>query len=87
MACIEGIQRHHLENGLTILIREDHTVPIVSTMVWYRAGSRFERPGITGISHFLEHMMFKGTGRYQKGEIDSITALTSSAVSRSICWM
>jgi len=74
MDWIEGIQRHHLENGLTILIREDHNVPIVSTMVWYRAGSRFERPGITGIFHFLEHMMFKGTGRYQKGEIDSITA-------------
>ena len=47
---------------------------MVSSMVWYRVGSRFEKPGITGISHFLEHMMFKGTSRYQKGEIDHITA-------------
>lgn len=71
---IDGIQRHQLDNGLTILMREDHTVPIVSTMMWYRVGSRFEQPGVTGISHFLEHMMFKGTSTYQKGEIDSITA-------------
>ncbi|MDA2927125.1 insulinase family protein [Acidobacteria bacterium AH-259-G07] len=63
-----------MRNGLTILTREDHAVPIVCTMVWYRVGSRFERPGITGISHFLEHMMFKGTERYQKGEIDCVTA-------------
>ena len=47
---------------------------MVSSMLWYRVGSRFEKPGITGISHFLEHMMFKGTSRYQKGEIDYITA-------------
>ena len=61
MALIQGIQQHRLGNGLTLLTREDHTAPIVSTMIWYRVGSRFERPGATGISHFLEHMMFKGT--------------------------
>lgn len=71
---IDSIQRHQLTNGLTLLLREDHAVPIVSSMLWYRVGSRFEKPGITGISHFLEHMMFKGTARYQKGEIDHITA-------------
>jgi zinc protease len=74
MAFIHGIQHHQLKNGLTLLTREDHTAPIVSTMIWYRVGSRFERPGVTGISHFLEHMMFKGTQRYEKGEIDAITA-------------
>jgi len=42
-------------------------------MIWYRVGSRFEAPGITGISHFLEHLMFKGTAKYVKGEIDDIT--------------
>jgi zinc protease len=71
---IDSIQRHQLANGLTVLLREDHAVPMVSSMVWYRVGSRFEKPGITGISHFLEHMMFKGTARYQKGEIDHVTA-------------
>ena len=74
MAFIQGIQHHQLKNGLTILTREDHTAPIVSTMIWYRVGSRFEKPGITGISHFLEHMMFKGTQRYERGTIDSVTA-------------
>ncbi|MEE8350220.1 MAG: pitrilysin family protein [Acidobacteriota bacterium] len=71
---IDSIERHQLPNGLTVLLREDPAVPMVSSMIWYRVGSRFERPGITGISHFLEHMMFKGTDRYQKGEIDRITA-------------
>ena len=54
-------------------MREDHTVPVVTSMIWYGVGSRFEEPGIRGISHFLEHMLFKGTDRYKKGEIDLIT--------------
>ncbi len=70
---LSGVQRSRLANGLTVLTREDHSVPIVTTMVWYRVGSRYERAGITGVSHFLEHMMFKGTHRYGKGEIDYIT--------------
>lgn len=59
---------------MTILTHESHSVPIVTTMIWYRVGSRHEQPGNTGVSHFLEHMMFKGTKRFGKGEIDSITA-------------
>ncbi len=53
-----------LENGLTLLVLEDHTVPIISYQVWYKVGSRNERPGITGISHLFEHMMFKGSRKY-----------------------
>lgn len=71
---IEGVQRHRLDNGLTLLTREDHSVPIVTTMVWYRVGSRCESPGNTGTSHFLEHMLFKGSARFRKGEIDYLTA-------------
>ncbi|MBI4445816.1 MAG: insulinase family protein [Acidobacteria bacterium] len=71
---IQNVQRHILPNGLTILAREDHSVPIVTTMIWYRVGSRCEKAGSTGISHLLEHMMFKGTRRFAKGEIDYITA-------------
>ncbi len=70
---LNDVIRHRLRNGLTVLVREDHSVPIVASMIWYRVGSRVERPGITGISHLLEHMMFKGTRRYAKGEIDYIT--------------
>ncbi|MFQ5670744.1 MAG: M16 family metallopeptidase [Acidobacteriota bacterium] len=50
-----------LENGLRLLVLEDHAAPVVSYQVHYAAGSRNERPGITGISHLFEHMMFKGT--------------------------
>ena len=58
-----------LENGLKVLVQEVHTAPVVAFMVWYRVGSRNENVGITGISHLLEHMMFKGTPAYGKGEI------------------
>jgi zinc protease len=61
------IKAFQLDNGLEVLILEDHAVPLVTVQVWYRVGSRNERPGITGISHFLEHVMFKGTPKYGPG--------------------
>jgi len=61
-----------LENGLKILTLENHTAPIVVFMVWYKVGSRNEHTGITGISHLLEHMLFKSTKNYPKGAIDKI---------------
>lgn len=71
---LAGVQRHRLKNGLRILLRRDPGIPIVATTLWYRAGSRYETQGITGISHFLEHMMFKGTERFGKGAIDVLTS-------------
>ncbi len=53
-----------LDNGLRVLLQEDHRSPIASFQVWYRVGSRDERVGLTGLSHYLEHMMFKGTPTY-----------------------
>ncbi len=53
-----------LDNGLRVLLLEDHRSPVVSFQVWYRVGSRNERPGATGLAHLLEHMMFKGTPAY-----------------------
>lgn len=58
-----------LDNGLTILIKEMHRAPVASFWVWYRVGGRNEVPGITGISHWVEHMLFKGTATYRPGEI------------------
>lgn len=58
-----------LDNGLRVLVREVHVAPVVSFAVWYRVGSRNESAGITGISHLLEHMMFKGTPTFGKGVI------------------
>ena len=64
-----GVHETVLENGLTVLIQEVHVAPVVSFMIWYKVGSRNESAGWTGISHLLEHMMFKGTPRHGKGEI------------------
>jgi zinc protease len=61
-----------LENGLRVLVLEDHRSPVVVTQLWYRVGSRNERPGATGLAHFLEHMMFKGTPRHGKGEFSRL---------------
>jgi zinc protease len=57
-----------LENGLRVLLLEDHRSPIVSFQVWYKVGSRNEARGATGIAHFLEHLMFKGTPLHPQGE-------------------
>jgi zinc protease len=69
----EGVARTRLDNGLTVLTKEVHGKPLVSSMIWYCVGSRNEELGQTGKSHFLEHMLFKGTDRYRKGEIDLLT--------------
>ena len=55
---------HVLDNGLTVLLQENHSAPVVSHQIWYRVGSRDEVPGKTGISHFVEHMQFRGTKRF-----------------------
>ena len=65
-----GISKHSFENGLTVLVKEIHHVPLVSHWVWYRVGSRNERPGQTGISHWVEHMQFKGTPKYPIHTLD-----------------
>src|SRR5881409_1039250 len=70
---MEEVGRTVLGNGLVILTKEVHTSPIVTSMIWYRVGSRNEELGHTGKSHFLEHMLFKGTERFKKGQIDLIT--------------
>jgi zinc protease len=70
---IEEVRRTVLDNGLVVLTKESHTSPIVTSMIWYKVGSRNEELGHTGKSHFLEHMLFKGTERFKKGEIDLIT--------------
>ncbi|MCA8955584.1 MAG: insulinase family protein [Planctomycetes bacterium] len=63
-----------LSNGLRALLVRRSSLPVVASSIWYRVGSRDERTGETGLSHFLEHMMFKGTDRYAKGEIDLLTS-------------
>jgi zinc protease len=71
-AAASSVHETTLDNGLSVLIQEVHTAPVAAFMVWYRVGSRNETAGITGISHLLEHMMFKGTPTYGKGEISKL---------------
>jgi zinc protease len=62
-------QQYSLSNGLRIILVEDHSLPVVSTMVWYKVGARNETPGLTGLSHILEHMLFQTVGHFRKGEM------------------
>ena len=59
-----------LPNGLTVHLKEIHTAPIISSWVWYKVGSRNEHPGITGVSHWVEHMQFKATDKFPAGYLD-----------------
>ncbi|MCA1788481.1 MAG: insulinase family protein, partial [Thioalkalivibrio sp.] len=68
------VVEHRLENGLTVLVLPDARAPVVTNQVWYRVGSMDEHSGITGISHMLEHMMFKGSEQYPPGEFSRIVA-------------
>jgi zinc protease len=61
-----------LKNGLKVILMEDHSVPVISRWTFYRVGGQNERPGITGISHFIEHMMFNGAAKYGPKEFDRI---------------
>ncbi|MDA3857937.1 MAG: pitrilysin family protein, partial [Roseovarius sp.] len=60
-----------LENGLEVVVIEDHRAPVVTQMVWYRAGSADEPPGASGVAHFLEHLLFKGTETVEPGEFSA----------------
>lgn len=70
MAIGGNVTRHVLQNGLTILLKELHHAPLISWWVLYRVGSRNEPTGLTGASHWVEHMMFKGTEQFPPGTLD-----------------
>ncbi len=65
---------YRLDNGLRLIVREDHRSPVVVSQIWYKVGSSYEPSGLTGISHMLEHMMFKGTKRHPPGEFSRIVS-------------
>jgi zinc protease len=69
------IHEDRLANGMRVVVAERHADPVVAVMVWYGVGGRHEPAELAGVSHFLEHMMFKGTERHGKGELDRITTV------------
>ena len=72
--CAEPQPTHEftLDNGLKVIVREDHRAPVVVSQLWYKVGSSYETPGQTGLSHALEHMMFKGSRKLGPGEASRI---------------
>ncbi len=71
---VSDVRQYILDNGLKILVKEDHRAPVVVSQIWYKVGSSYEYNGITGVSHVLEHMMFKGTKDLGPNEFSKIIA-------------
>jgi zinc protease len=70
----EPIANFVLDNGMEVVVIPDHRGPIVTHMVWYKVGSADEQPGKSGIAHFFEHLMFKGTKNHPSGELDALVS-------------
>jgi zinc protease len=69
---VDPVHEFTLDNGLKILVKQDKRAPVVVSQLWYKVGSSYEHGGITGVSHVVEHMMFKGTTKYPTGEFNRI---------------
>ncbi len=68
------VTEYMLDNGMKVVVKEDHRAPVVISQVWYKVGSSYEHSGITGLSHVLEHMMFKGTKDVAPGDFSRIVS-------------
>lgn len=91
MSVVQGqVYEWKLSNGFKVLVQPDSRAPVIVTQVWYKVGSSYEHSGITGISHMLEHMMFKGTKTLKPGEFSEIIALNggreNAATSKDYTW-
>lgn len=73
-AASTGVTTFELENGMQVVVVEDHRAPVVQHMVWYRAGSADETSGTSGVAHFLEHLLFKATDTLAEGELSATVA-------------
>jgi zinc protease len=69
-----SVHEYRLANGMLLLVKEDRRAPVVVAQIWYKVGGSYEHDGLTGISHALEHMMFKGTTRHPAGQFSAIIA-------------
>lgn len=70
----ESVTDFTLDNGLQVVVIEDHRAPVAVHMLWYRAGAADEKPGVSGIAHFLEHLLFKATDTMESGELSRVVA-------------
>nr|WP_245582883.1 pitrilysin family protein [Sediminimonas qiaohouensis] len=74
MAASDQVTNFTLDNGMDVVVIEDHRAPVAVHMVWYRAGAADEPPGVSGVAHYLEHLMFKGTDTLEPGEFSATVA-------------
>lgn len=80
------VTTHTLSNGLDIVVIEDHRAPVVVQMVWYRAGAADEPPGLSGVAHYLEHLMFKATETRPAGALSDIVAANGGSDNAFTSW-
>jgi len=85
-ASAEPVTHHVLDNGLEVVVIEDRRAPVVVNMVWYRAGAADEPPGQSGIAHFLEHLMFKGTETTDPGEFSAVVEANGGRDNAFVSW-
>jgi len=74
VAFADNLTAFTLDNGMEVVVLEDHRAPVVVHMVWYKVGAADEAPGVSGIAHYLEHLMFKGTDNLAPGEFSKVVA-------------
>ena len=81
-----GVTQFELSNGMDVVVIEDHRAPAVVHMVWYRTGAADEPPGVSGIAHYLEHLMFKGTDNMASGEFSEIVRANGGSDNAFTSW-
>lgn len=85
-ASAEEVTTFTLDNGMDVVVIEDHRAPVVVHMVWYRIGAADEPPGVSGVAHFLEHLMFKGTDDMEPGELSKTVAANGGSDNAFTSW-
>jgi len=82
----EKITTFTLENGLEAIVLEDHRAPVVVHMLWYKAGAADEKPGVSGVAHFLEHLLFKATDTLESGEFSKVVEANGGSDNAFTSW-
>jgi len=85
-AAAEVVSNFKLDNGMEVVVLEDHRAPVVVHMVWYRVGAADEPPGRSGIAHFLEHLLFKGTDNIASGEFSEVVSANGGSDNAFTSW-
>lgn len=85
-AAAEKITTFTLENGLEAIVLEDHRAPVVVHMLWYKAGAADEKPGVSGVAHFLEHLLFKATDTLESGEFSRVVEANGGSDNAFTSW-